>query len=100
MPRTKAASSEQTPATFAFSALLNMSPTMIMPPCDHCPIPPRSGWLNWACVACPAIIKMLQAEILNLLEMQMNSENMNSNGALDERQGRNLRQKRSRSASR
>ena len=30
-------------------------------------------------------MEVLQAEILNLLKMQMNSENMSSNGALDER---------------
>src|SRR5664279_2321886 len=34
-------------SSLAFSGLLNMSPTMDMPG-DHCDIPPKSAWLNWA----------------------------------------------------
>src|ERR1700679_2791370 len=40
--------SAQSAAMRLLRPLLNMSPIMIMPPLDHCPMPPRSGWLNCA----------------------------------------------------
>ncbi|MNL52689.1 hypothetical protein D3C87_1758850 [compost metagenome] len=45
----------QSASTFALSELLNMSPTIVMPPWDHWPMPPRSGWLNCAWLPLPAI---------------------------------------------
>src|SRR6476620_2967338 len=35
-----------------FRLLLNMSPTMVIPG-DHCDMPPKSEWLNWAMVPPP-----------------------------------------------
>ena len=52
--RSSPASSAQSASTRPFSALLNMSPTMTMPPCAHWPMPPRSGWLNCAWLPPPA----------------------------------------------
>jgi hypothetical protein len=34
-------------SSLALSCVLNMSPTIDMPG-DHCDIPPKSAWLNWA----------------------------------------------------
>ena len=51
---TSPASSEQSASTRAFSALLNMSPTMTMPPRDHWPMPPSSGMSNCAWLPPPA----------------------------------------------
>ena len=48
------ASSAQSASTRAFSALLNMSPTITMPPCDHWPMPPSSGMSNCAWLPPPA----------------------------------------------
>ncbi len=39
------ASAEHRAFTLSFSALLNMSPTCAVPPDDHWPMPPKSGWL-------------------------------------------------------
>ena len=39
---------EHSASTRAFSALLNMSPIITMPPRDHWPKPPSSGSSNWA----------------------------------------------------
>ena len=34
-------------SSLALSCVLNISPTIDMPG-DHCDIPPKSAWLNWA----------------------------------------------------
>ncbi|SKX98544.1 Uncharacterised protein [Mycobacteroides abscessus subsp. abscessus] len=48
-------SSLQSPSTRALRPLLNMSPTIVMPPRIHCPEPPSSGMLNWAIVPPPEL---------------------------------------------
>ena len=40
-------------SSLALSCVLNMSPTIDMPG-DHCDIPPKSAWLNWAIRPPPA----------------------------------------------
>src|SRR5208283_3019037 len=42
-------------STRCFRTWLNMSQTMIMSPLDHWPMPPRSGWLNYAWDPLPAM---------------------------------------------
>lgn len=49
------ANSLHSASTRALSALSNMlPPTIVIPPCIHCPDPPSSGIENWAMVPPPA----------------------------------------------
>ncbi len=50
---TSAESSLQSASIWAFSALLNISDIMIVPPRIHWPAPPNSGWLNCAMLLWP-----------------------------------------------